>query len=181
MELRLRRGCPPDADKRLNKEKKVYELLDRLGISYEYVDHAPAMTMEDCEEIDRVLRATMCKNLFLCNRQKTRFYLLMIAHDKKFLTKELSAQIGSARLSFGSAEDMEALIDITPGSVSVLGLMYDKEEKVQLLIDEDLLCADYFGAHPCVNTTSLRLSMKAVLQTFLPAVAHEPVTVRLGG
>lgn len=181
MELQLIKGCPADVSGRMKKEQNVYELLDRLGISYEYVDHAPAMTMEDCEDVDRVLDATMCKNLFLCNRQKTKFYLLMIAHDKKFLTKEISAQIGSARLSFGSAEDMESLIDITPGSVSVLGLMYDKDHKVQLLIDEELLDAEYFGAHPCVNTTSLRLCMKDVLQVFLPEVGHEPISVRLGG
>ncbi|MGN0311223.1 MAG: prolyl-tRNA synthetase associated domain-containing protein, partial [Lachnospiraceae bacterium] len=140
-----------------------------------------AMTMEACAKIDEVLApAVICKNLFLCNAQKTRFYLLMIRDDKKFKTKEISHQINSPRLSFAPAEFMEEFLDITPGSVSVLGLMNDKENHVQLLIDKDLLSADRFGCHPCINTSSLRLRMQDILEKFLPKIHHDYLVVELG-
>ncbi|MBO5303246.1 MAG: prolyl-tRNA synthetase associated domain-containing protein [Lachnospiraceae bacterium] len=179
MHLELVKGRPQNIDNRLEKEVRVYDLLDKLGIEYERIDHEEANTMEACEEIDKVLNAAICKNLFLCNRQKTQFYLLMILGDKKFKTKDITSQIGSARLSFAGAEEMEKYLDITPGSVSVLGLMNDKENKVQLLVDEDLLKDEYFGCHPCINTSSLRLRCKDVFEKFLPAVGHEMVLVKL--
>ena len=136
--------------------------------------------MEACLAIDEVLApAVICKNLFLCNAQKTKFYLLMIREDKKFLTKDISKQINSARLSFGPAEYMEQFLDITPGSVSVLGLMNDKENNVALLVDEDVLNAEYFGCHPCINTSSLRLKTADVFGKFLEAVHHEYTVVKL--
>ena len=137
--MELQKGRPMDTTGRLAKETRTYDLLDSLGIEYNRIDHAPAMTMEVCQEIDKTLQAVICKNLFLCNRQETAFYLLMIPDTKVFHTKDLSAQIGSARLSFAKAEYMQQLLDITPGSVSVLGLMNDTAHKVQLLIDEDVL------------------------------------------
>lgn len=137
--MELQKGRPADTAGRLDKEIRTYDLLDRLGVEYERIDHEPAMTMEDCKEVDQLLEAVICKNLFLCNRQKTAFYLLMIPDTKVFHTKDLSAQIGSARLSFAKPEYMEEFLDITPGSVSVMGLMNDKEHRVQLLIDEDVL------------------------------------------
>ena len=144
------------------------------------MDHEEANTMEACLAIDEVLApAVICKNLFLCNAQKTKFYLLMIREDKKFLTKDISKQINSARLSFGPAEYMEQFLDITPGSVSVLGLMNDKENNVTLLVDEDVLKAEYFGCHPCINTSSLRLKTADVFGKFLEAVHHEYTVVKL--
>lgn len=179
--MTLEHGCPISGEGREAREMRTYELLDRLGITYTRVDHAPAETMEDCIAIDEVLGATMCKNLFLCNRQQTDFYLLMMPGDKPFRTKELSAQIGTARLSFASAEHMVELLDIYPGAVSVMGLMNDTERAVQLLIDEDLLAADTVGCHPCVNTASLCLRIKDLLHLFLPAVKHDARTVHLTG
>lgn len=175
----LENGRPADTKGRLDKEVRVYDFLDALGISYQRIDHEAAMTMEVCEEIDRVLDAVICKNLFLCNRQETNFYLLMIAGDKKFKTKDLSSQIGSARLSFGKPEYMEEFLDITPGSVSVLGLMNDKENKVQLLMDEDVIKQEYIGCHPCINTSSLRIKTKDMLEKIIPAMKHAPVFVKL--
>ncbi|MBO5372948.1 MAG: prolyl-tRNA synthetase associated domain-containing protein [Lachnospiraceae bacterium] len=177
--MELVKGRPFDIDNRLEKEVRVYDLLDELGIEYERIDHEEANTMEACEEIDRVLNAAICKNLFLCNRQKTQFYLLMILGEKKFKTKDITSQIGSARLSFADSDDMEKYLDITPGSVSVLGLMNDKENHVQLLVDEDLLKDEYFGCHPCINTSSLRLKCKDVFEKFLPAVHHDRILVKL--
>ena len=153
--------------------------MDSLGIEYERIDHEPAMTIEACEEIDRVLEAVICKNLFLCNRQETDFYLLMIPGDKKFKTKDISAQIGSSRLSFGKPEYMEQFLDITPGSVSVLGLMNDKENRVQLLIDEEVLEKEYIGCHPCINTSSLRIRTEDMMKKIIPELKHSPKLVRL--
>jgi len=175
----LCKGRPENIEGRLEKEIRCYDLLDFLGIEYERIDHEPAMTMEVCEAIDVSLGATICKNLFLCNRQQTDFYLLMMPGDKPFKTKDLSAQIGSSRLSFATPEHMEKYLDITPGSVSVLGLMNDKENAVKLLIDEDVLAGEYIGCHPCVNTSSLRIKTSDMTDKIIPAMKHVPSTVKL--
>lgn len=172
-------GRPINGENRLEKEMKAYDLLDSLGISYLRVDHEPAMTMEVCVDIDAALGAAMCKNLFLCNRQKTEFYMLLMPGDKPFKTKDLSAQIDTSRLSFAEAEYMERFLNVTPGAVTVLGLMNDKENNVRLLIDEDILMAEYVGCHPCVNTSSVRISISDLTEKILPAVGHHFVTVRL--
>ena len=171
--MELSEGRPLNTEGRLEKEMRVYDLLDQLGISYLRTDHEAAGTMEDCNEIDRILDVLICKNLFLCNRQKTKFYLLMMPGDKPFKTKELSAQIHSARLSFAPEEYMEEYLDITPGSVSIMGLMNDTDNQVQLLVDEEVLQGEFLGCHPCVNTSSLKLGTKDVFEKFLPAVHHE--------
>lgn len=182
MELILHKGRPENTDGRLEKEIAVYDLLDALGIAYERVDHEAAFTMEACAAVDEVLApAVVCKNLFLCNAQKTKFYLLMISEGKKFKTKEISHQINSPRLSFAPLEFMEEYLDITPGSVSVMGLMNDKENRVTLLIDEDVLIEEYFGCHPCINTSSLRMRTADLVKKFLPAVRHEYTIVHLEG
>ena len=176
---------PENTEGRLDKEIRVYDFLDSLGVVYKRVDHEAAMTMEACEEIDRTLSegvekgVAICKNLFLCNRQATDFYLLLIPGDKPFKTKYLSAQIGSSRLSFAKPEYMEQYLDITPGSVSVMGLMNDKEKKVRLLIDEDVLLDEYFACHPCINTSSLRFKTSDLMEKVIPAMGHEPTMVCL--
>ena len=179
--MELQKGRPENTDNRLDKEIRVYDFLDKLGVQYQRIDHEAAMTMEACEEIDRALgdNTTICKNLFLCNRQERDFYLLLMPGDKPFKTKDLSAQIHSARLSFAKPEYMEKYLDITPGSVSVLGLMNDSEKKVQLLIDEDVMKEPYFGCHPCINTSSLKFTTEDLMQKIIPALEHEPVTVTL--
>ena len=177
--LTLEKGRPADFDKRLPKEQRVYELLDGLGISYGRVDHAPAMTMEACLEVDAVLGAKMCKNLLLCNRQKTNLYLLMLPGEKIFKTSVLSKEIGSSRLSFADGELMERYLDITPGSLSVLGLMNDRENTVRLLIDKALLGEAYIGVHPCVNTSSLKIRTRDLLEKILPAAHHSFTEVTL--
>ena len=165
----------------LPQEAAAFDLLDKLGIEYDRVSHDAAFNMELCAEVSRVLDVSVCKNLFLCNRQKTNFYLLMMPGDKPFKTKELSHQLGIARLSFASPEDMEQYLDCTPGSSSIMGLANDAENKVQLLMDEDIKAGEYLGCHPCINTSSLKLRTADVLETFLPAVHHEPIFVHLTG
>ena len=160
-------------------ELETYALLDRLGIPYERVEHGPANTMEDCKDISAVLGCDVCKNLVLCNRQKTQFYLLTMPSDKPFYTKDLSKQIGSARLSFASAEAMEELLHVHPGSASILSLMFDTEHKVQLVMDRETKECDYFSCHPCKSTGTLKLKTSDVLNTFLPTTGHEPMVVDL--
>ena len=174
-------GRPEDLEGRLPREVRTYDILDELGIDYKRTDHEPANNMEACNEIDAVLGVLICKNLFLCNRQKTNFYLLMMPGDKKFKTKELSAQIHSARLSFADPEDMLTYLDIEPGAVSVMGFMNDKDHIVQLLIDEDVLQGKYIGCHPCVCTSSLKMKTADVVERFLPATGHTYKIVHLTG
>lgn len=175
----LEHGRPENYSGRLPKEQRVYDLLDSLQMDYQRVDHDPAMTMEVCALIDQVLEAPTCKNLLLCNRQCTDFYLLLMPGSKPFKTKDLSKQIGSARLSFADHSYMEEFLDITPGSLSVLGLMNDKENRVQLLIDEDVLKTEFFGCHPCINTSTLRLRTADLTETLIPAMGHPPRMVDL--
>ena len=177
--LELNNGRPENISARLDKEIRCYDFLDNLKVEYQRVDHEAADTMEICEEIDKTLGAMICKNLFLCNRQQTAFYLLMIPADKVFKTKDISAQIGSSRLSFATAEHMEKYLNITPGSVSVLGLMNDTENNVSLLIDEDVLKDEYFGCHPCINTSSLKIKTNDLVEKIIPALNHKYTTVNL--
>lgn len=177
--MELQKGRPDDIDGRLEREMRVYDLLDQLGMEYERTDHEEANTMEACNEIDRILNITICKNLFLCNRQETQFYLLMMPGEKPFKTKDLSAQIHSARLSFGKPEYMEEFLHIKPGAVSIMGLMNDTKNHVQLLIDREIIESEMLGCHPCVSTSSLKLRTKDVLEKFLPAVHHEAMIVDL--
>ncbi len=175
----LEQGRPADCTNRLEKEIRTYDFLDSLNISYQRVDHEPAMTMEACLAVDQIMGTKICKNLMLCNRQHTDFYLLMLPDDKVFKTSVLSKQIGSSRLSFADGEYMERFLDITPGSLSVLGLMNDHDHAVRLLIDRDLLDAEFIGCHPCINTSSLKLSVKDLMETIIPAMGHEPTIVTL--
>ncbi|MGI6008268.1 MAG: prolyl-tRNA synthetase associated domain-containing protein [Ruminococcus sp.] len=177
--MKLLQGRPQDEEGRLEKEIRTYNLLDRLNIPYERVDHEALNTIEACAEVDRLLQVEICKNLFLCNRQETNFYLLMLPGQKPFKTKDLSHQLGVSRLSFGKPDYMERFLDITPGSVSVMGLMNDSEHNVQLLIDEEIVKAEYIGCHPCINTSSIKLKTADLLEKFLPETGHEPIIVKL--
>lgn len=170
-------GRPDNA--RIEKEERCYALLDSLGIEYWRVDHDYADHIEDCHQVEKLLGCEICKNLLLTNRQQTDLYLLLIPGDKPFKTKVLSKQIGTARLSFGTAEQMLSALDITPGSVSVLGLMNDADGRVKLLIDRDLLSAEYFGCHPCINSSSLKIKTSDVIEKLIPAMHHDITYVDL--
>ena len=177
--MELMNGRPADCAGRLEKEIRTYDFLDRLGIAYMRVDHEPAMTMEVCEEIDKALQAMICKNLFLCNRQATDFYLLMMPGDKKFKTKDLSKELGVSRLSFADEKYMVEFLDVTPGSASVLGLLNDREHKVRLVIDEDVLQEAEVGCHPCINTSSIKFTTKEMVDKIIPAMSHDYTVVKL--
>ena len=177
--IRIFNGRPTDPDGRGEAEIAVYELLDSLGIEYATACHEAAFTMEQCAAVEAALGVTICKNLFLCTRNKSGIYLLMLPGDKPFKTKYLSSQIACSRLSFAGEEDMEELLHVRPGAVSPMGLMNDSGRRVQLIIDRDLLSLKEFGCHPCVNTATLRLRMKDFLERYLPEVSHEPAFVEL--
>ena len=181
--MELYHGSPDNMEGRQDREIRSYKLLDKLGVDFVRTDHfdEPATTMEACEKIDAILNVRICKNLFLCNRQKTNFYLLIMPGDKPFKTKELSGQLGISRLSFGEPEYMKKYLDLLPGSVSVLGLMNDHDRKVRLLVDEDLMEEEQFGCHPCVNTSSIRFSTRDLFDRVLPAMGVTYTTVQLVG
>lgn len=172
-------GRPADTGTRLDKEIRTYDLLDSLRIPYTRLDHAATDTIDDCLEVEALLGIHICKNLFLCNAQKTNFYLLMMPGDKKFRTAVFSKAMGCSRLSFADAAHMEEFLDITPGSVSVLGLINDKENRVQLAVDQDILKEEYFGCHPCINTSSLKIKTTDLIEKILPAIHHSVTTVEL--
>lgn len=181
--MELMRGSPTDMTGRQEREIRAYGLLDSLGIEFWRTDHpeAPATSMEVCAQVDAVLETPISKNLFLRNRQMTDFYLLIMPGDKPFKTKELSHQLGVSRLSFADEEHMLAYLDVTPGSVSVLGLMNDRENRVRLVIDEDVLEQEYFACHPCMNTSSLKFSTRDLTEKILPAMGHDYTVARLTG
>ena len=164
-------------DKRLPKEERVYDLLERLDVPFERVDHDAVGTIEGCAEIEKLLDIEICKNLFLRNSKGDQYYLLMLPGGKHLVTKDLAKKIGSTRLSFGTPEKMEEYLDITPGSVSVLGLMNDHGNNIQFLVDNDIKNWEYFGCHPCINTSSLKIKTADLFSKILPAVGHEPVFV----
>ena len=172
-------GRPAEA--REPREDRCYDLLDRLGVTYFRVDHEAAENIPDCELVEGLLGCGICKNLFLTNRQQTDFYLLIMPGEKPFKTKLLSKQIGTARLSFGSPADMERLLDLQPGSVSVLGLMNDAEHRVHLIVDEDVFAEEMFGCHPCENTSSIRFATRDLREKILPALGYTPAIVHLVG
>lgn len=179
MTYKVYSGAPEESDGRLDREMRVYRMLSGLGIEFQRVDHEAMPTMEACRGIDQILGIELCKNLFLTNAQKTKFYLLLMPGDKKFKTKDLSKQIQSARLSFAGEEYMKEYLDILPGAVSIMGLMNDTGHNVQLLIDRDIVREEYLGCHPCVNTSSIRVSMKDVLEKVLPYTGHTYQLVEL--
>ena len=166
------------ADRRTDAEEAIYDKLDQLSISYLRVDHDHADTMEDCRLIEEKLGARICKNLFLCNRQQTQFYLLMMHGEKPFKTKVLSAQLGCARLSFADAGHMAEYLHTTPGSVSALELMFDTEHHIQLVMDKPLMADEHISAHPGLSGSTLRLTREDLLK-FVQSTGHEPIIVDL--
>lgn len=182
MQLTLYRGRPEDAAGREEKEIRVYDCLDQLGIEYYRLDHEPADSAHPdvCEAVEESLGAKICKNLFLANRQRTKFYLLMMPEEKVFRSSEISKQAGSSRLHFAEPEYMLDMIGTTPGSASVMGLMNDTDHRVNLLVDADLLEQEYIGCHPCINTSSLRIRREDIFGPFLKATGHDWITVRAG-
>lgn len=179
--MTIETGRPADCSGRPEKECAVYDLLERLDIPFTRADHPAAFTMEECEAVSQALHTPICKNLFLCNRQKTAFYLLLLPASKPFRTKEITAQLECARLSFAGEEQLASLLHLTPGSATIFGLQYDTENRVQLVVDRDLLDEAYFGCHPCINTSTIRLKTSDVFDRLTHALHHDYTLVTLKG
>ncbi|WP_301844531.1 prolyl-tRNA synthetase associated domain-containing protein [uncultured Ruminococcus sp.] len=179
--MTIETGRPADCSGRPEKEGAVYDLLERLDIPFTRADHPAAFTMEECEAVSQALHTPICKNLFLCNRQKTAFYLLLLPASKPFRTKEITAQLGCARLSFAGEEQLALLLHLTSGSATIFGLQYDTENRVQLVVDRDLLDEAYFGCHPCINTSTIRMRTSDVFDRLTHALHHDYTLVTLKG
>ncbi len=181
MNIVIENGIPRNLDSRSENERDVYRFLESKGISFLRVDHEAIFTMDGYEEVEKKLDCLVPKNLFLCNRQETQYYLLAMPGDKVFKTKELSHQINSARLSFGKEEKLKEFLHCYPGSTSVFGLLFDHEERVKLLIDEDLLKQEYLAFHPCVNTSTVKIKTKDIVDIILPSLNRSFTKVSLKG
>ena len=156
----------------LPQEAAAFDLLESLGIEYDRVSGEPADTMEKCDAVAAVLGSDVCKNLFLCNRQQTAFYLLTMPPHKPFFTKDLSHQINSARLSFAPEDKLWEFLHCTPGSATALGLANDTENRVRLLVDRETFESEWFSCHPCICTSTLRLRHEDFFEKLLPAIGH---------
>lgn len=167
-------GRPENCDGRLAKEIAVYDFLDSLKIPYRRVDHDPADTIADCVEIEKVIGVGICKNLFVRNRTGTEYYMIMMSGHKQFRTAEVSKKLGTSRLSFASRQEMEQMLDVTPGSVSVMALKNDTAGRVKLCIDRDIINGEYIRCHPCINTSTLKIRTEDLLRCFLQKVKHTP-------
>lgn len=167
-------------EKRSDLEEAIYDVLDKLNIDFERVDHERANTILDCQKIEGELGCEICKNLFLCNRQQTEFYLLLMKGDKRFVTKDFSKTIGVSRLSFASEENLLKYLNVTPGSASVFGLMFDNEKTVKLYVDKDVAEEVYFGCHPCQNTTTIKVKTEDIFEKFLPHIKVVANIIEIG-
>ena len=161
--------------------QSICRLLETLRIPYRMVEHPAAGAMEDLVAVEERLGVRICKNLFLCNRQKTVFYLLLIPADKRFKTSVVSKLIGSSRLSFGEEDKLYELLGVRPGSITPLGLVFDEAHQVNLLIDREVLALEEIGMHPLVNTASIAMKTEDLIKVYFPFTGHEPQILDIPG
>lgn len=153
-------------------EKKVFALLDKLKIAYECVENDVVESMEECKEVDEALGTEIRKSIFLCNKKKTSFFLVVMPAEKSLDTATLSNKIGVPHLSFASAEHMEQHLGALPGSASVMGLINDEDDYVQLIIDKEVADCEWFGCNPGINTAHLKMKTSDLINKFLPKINH---------
>lgn len=161
-------------------ERDVYRALDEMGIRYRAVTHPPVFTIEDCKVAEEMLGGIVPKNLFLTPRNKSALYLMLMRPDAAFRTSDISKQIGSSRLSFAGAEPLMRIMRTLPGAISPMGLLFDRERSVQLVVDRALLSEGALLFHPCVNTASIRMSGADFFEKYLPRVGYVPTFVDAG-
>ncbi|MDO4548836.1 MAG: YbaK/EbsC family protein [Clostridia bacterium] len=162
----------------MNVKEEIYKALDDMGIEYSVAKHDLAMTMDDLREVEKELGATIPKNLFLTPRNKSAYYLCLFSPHTPFRTADISKQIGSSRLSFADAESVSRLLKSHGGAISPLGLIFDPDKKIRLLIDEALLKEKKLGFHPNDNTETLSMSGDDFFSVFLKREGHVPTFVR---
>ena len=155
-------------------ESCVCRLLETLGISWQMMHHAPVRTSADCTEIERELHTSGCKNLFLRGSSGTAWYLVLLPPEEKADLRALAVQLGEKRLSFAGKEDVKNILHTEPGAVSILCLCFETAEQVRVLIHRKILEKETIGCHPCINTASLKLSVRDLTEKFL-----EPAPVQI--
>lgn len=160
-------------------EEKVYETLEELKIPYYRVETEPLISMEDCLVINEKLQMKTVKTLFLCNQQKTKFYLCIMPGDKRFDCKVFSRALQIARVSFGSEQLMNELLETQIGACSIFSALIDKENKVQIVIDQDVLKEEDYGCSDGTTTGYMKIKTKDVLEKILPYAHHTPIIVTL--
>jgi Ala-tRNA(Pro) deacylase len=158
---------------RNDTEDKVYELLKKLNISYERVENDVVETMEECKEIDIALGTEIRKSIFLSNAKKTSFFLVVLPADKQLDTAALAKKIGVGKLTFASEDAMVKHLGTHPGSATIMGLINDVDEYVQLIMDKAVAEAEWFGCNPGINTAHLKVRTTDILKKFLPQIYHQ--------
>ncbi|MBQ8209657.1 MAG: prolyl-tRNA synthetase associated domain-containing protein [Clostridia bacterium] len=166
-------------DKRSRIEEQVYDTLEKLDIQFKRIDHSPAATINECAAIEKFLDVHICKNIFLTNNKKDVYCLLLLKGDKKYEAGIVSRQIGSSRLSFASDGELMRYLGTTPGSVSVLSLINDTENKVTVAVDSDLLKNEYIGCHPCKNTSTLKIKTGDITEKFITHINHQLIIINV--
>ena len=177
MELIVKQGRPEDFDKRPEKEQRVYEFLDELGIDYLYLDHQEEFSMGDAADADEAIGVVGAKNVFLRDKKRRNYFLILVNGTKRIDLKPISELTGIKKLTFCHEDDLDEVLGLTPGAVTPLGLLNDPEGRVQLIIDESLQDEELFAMHPCVNTVTIRMSNQDFMNTVIPAMGHEPIFV----
>ena len=152
--------------------QKIYEAFAMLGISFERVENDETLTMEDCLAIDERLDVHTAKTLFLCNRQKTNYYLFPTRGDKPFVTKDFGKALGISRVSFASAEDLEKYIGVLPGASTILGVLMESAKNVHLVIDREIAEAEFLCCPDGTRTGYIKLRTSDVLEKLIPFSGH---------
>lgn len=165
---------------RLQTRKQVLQLLDENRIPYELHEHERAFTIDDCLQMSFIdENVTICKNIMLCNRQKTQFYLMLLKPRTPFRTAVVSKALGVSRLSFAPEEALEEKLHLTSGSVSPLGLMFDRDHEITLCYEPGICDTKQIAFHPCDNAATVIFTQEAFWKQVIPALGIHPVKVEL--
>lgn len=160
-------------------EKRVYEKLNSLNISFDRVDNDKVEAMEECVEISNKLGAEIRKTIIVCNDKKTKFYLVVLPAEKRFDSKAFRDKMGCSRVSFARAEDMQEKLGVVPGNATIMSVINDKDGIVQVVIDKEVADNEFFACNTGENTRHIKIKTDDLLNKFLTDVEHEPTIIEL--
>jgi len=158
-------------------QRMIYEALEELKIPFDRVENDFMISMEDCEAVNKKMNTRMAKNLFLCNRQKTEFYLFITKDNKHFNTKIFSKAMGISRVSFAPEETLTEYLGTKIGATTIFSLVYDKDCKVHLVIDKDVLEEKFHACNDGTNNAHIKITTKDLMEKYLKYTKHEPVII----
>lgn len=153
-------------------QEMTYKFLSENNIEFSRVDNDEAVTMEDCIEIDKALDMKTVKTLFLCNRQKTQFYLFVTEGDKPFVTKDFSSALGISRVSFASAEMLDEIIGTKVGATTIFGVLREQAQEVRVVFDKAVCESEWFGCSDGTTSCYMKLKTDDILNKLLPSSGH---------